>query len=158
MVWSPNSAASASGHFTGPSQNRVVPFPRRYEQAPQKQIEITDPDITVLTEDGRSLEKLGMSGDECCYILLPDVHQVTFRYRSAPSEVVASVRDVASALFDKIIVSEVDAVSEIGMLCAGSSDPYRDGDMRWVEPGRTLFLARKSPDHVALLSVKLANR
>lgn len=158
MVWSPNSAASTSGHLAGSNQSRVVPFPRKREQAPQDQVEISDPDITVLTEDGRSLEKLGMSGDECCYILLPDVHQVTFRYRSAPSEVVAPIQDMASAIFSKVIVSEVDAVSEIGISSAGSSDPQLDGDMRWIEPGRTLFLARKSPDHVALLSVQLINR
>lgn len=158
MVWSSSSMVSASGYSVSPNHDTVVPFPSKPAQASQDQVEIIDPGIRIMTDDGRVLEKLGMSGSECCYILLPDVHQVTFCYQQDVTEGVALSRDAAAAVIEKIIVSEADAVSEISMSCPDPSDPATVGDMRWIEPGRTLFLARKSPGHVALLSVQLAKQ
>lgn len=158
MVWSSSSMVSASGYSASPSHDTVVPFPRKPVQVPQDPAEISDPGIRIMTDDGRFLEKLGMSGSECCYILLPDVHRVTFCYQHELPEGVALPHGEVTALVETIIMSEADAVSEISMSCPDMSDPAKVGDMRWIEPGRMLFLARKSPGHVALLSVQLAKR
>ncbi|GGC23312.1 hypothetical protein HW511_04380 [Asaia siamensis] len=97
-----------------------------------------------------------MSGVECCYILLPDVHEVAFSYQCEGQEGGVLSQESIAALIEKIIVSEADAVSEIRMPSAVMPHLESCGDMRWIEPGRSLFLGRKSPDHVALLSVQLA--
>ncbi|WP_162993487.1 hypothetical protein [Asaia bogorensis] len=57
----------------------------------------------------------------------------------------------------RVILSESDAVTEIGMVNA--EDPASAHEAKqithWIEPGHKLFLARQSPDHVAMLSLRL---
>ncbi|WP_148301457.1 hypothetical protein [Asaia prunellae] len=136
-------------YSSGSAGNRIIPFPAKLVNSAADQIKHIDPQITVLTESGRELEKLGMSGTECCYILLPDVHQVTFYFATDTD------RGVLVRL-EKVILSEPDAVTEIAMPSEDVSTSMQTDEMRWIKPGRTLALGRKSPQHVALLSLQLA--
>lgn len=116
--------------------------------------------MSITTGDGRVLDKLGMSGDECCFILPP---HVTFIHLSADAVTIdrASDREVTERLVPvRVILSESAAVTEIGMGAdedrAGGTDDA--SETHWVEPGRTLYLARRAPEYVAMLSVKFARK
>lgn len=151
-----NNDIISNENMTEMSDN-VIQFPKRADRLLDTAHVLPDPNIIVTTEDGRKLDKLGMSQDECCYILPPLVSVISLEKDEALVSSQAQASDVSEIMPVRVILSESDAVSEIGM----DEDRGRrlgiGGEKltHWISPGRTLYLARQSPDDVAMLSIKL---
>lgn len=132
-------------------RDTVIPFPKRPRRPSVSSAKMSDPGIVVRAIDGRILDKMGMSGTECCYILLPEVETITLEYPAAAQD--GGGPGEAFIKIEKVILSEADAVTEIAV--SEEERAASEGGMRWIDPGKTLFLARQSPAHVALISLKL---
>ena len=137
----------------------VIAFPKKNRKTDIKNRTIIDPCLSITTKDGRVLDKLGMSGDECCYILPPHVTFIRLSASMEAPEIEAGEVEPARLVPIRVILSESAAVTEIGMdveeSCTGR--PEDESETHWVEPGRALYLARHAPEYVAMLSVKFAS-
>lgn len=134
----------------------IIQFPRKNSHRRNDTSVIEDPCITVTDEFGRHLDRLGMSGDECCYILLPASQTLLFEFPQLPV-VDADGRPIPCVAIRKIVLSEPEAVTEIDCLPGSSTGSSAESacGMYWIERGKQLHLHRHSPDQVALLALKL---
>lgn len=141
----------------------VVIFPKKKRKPDLKKEDIADPGLSITTEGGHALDKLGMSGDECCYILPPHVSFIRLTAEARSPGIDADRAETEHRVPVRVILSESAAVTEIGMDAdeahsIGGSGANDKSETHWVEFGRTLYLARRAPEHVAMLSVRFANR
>lgn len=157
MTISTSSGASDISRKDPVYYNNIIAFPKRkVAQSSTSQV-VTDPDLVITTEDGRALDKIGMAGSECCYILPPHVTCIHFQSGVGHSEA-RGAEGIAQAMPVRVILSESAAVTEIAVWGgeAGQASLPETGETCWIEPGRTLYLARQAPDYVAMLSVEFA--
>jgi len=99
-----------------------------------------------------------MSGDECCYILPPRVDIVSFDFADTGSGLTSREQRQCLPKLARVILSEADGVSEIDVPVDGEMVTAQGGnsEMRWIIAGHRLVLGRRTPEHVALLSLRLA--
>lgn len=138
----------------------VIIFPKKNRKPDVQRENIADPGLSIIAGDGRILDKLGMSGDECCYILPPHVTFIHLLADAPTTDPASENEGVESLIPVRVILSESAAVTEIGM-GADEDRTYDKEDAsktHWVEPGRTLYLLRHAPEYVAMLSVKFARK
>ncbi|GBQ92392.1 hypothetical protein [Asaia krungthepensis] len=139
-------------------KDNIICFPTRLRHRNTNDREIPDPFIVVSTDDGRICDRLGMSGDECCYILPPRVNSVSFDFADTGSGLTDRQHGRRLPKLARVILSEADGISEIDVPMDGEFTTAQGGnmEMRWIIAGRKLILGRRTPEHVALLSLKLA--
>lgn len=137
--------------------DNIIQFPAKSMPSEARPLEIVDPDICIYTQDGRKLDKLGLAADECCYILPPNVQVICLKREERDSVTSEDGVVLPETIPVRVILSESDAVTEIGMVNVGNSASTSEPAevMHWIDPGHTLFLARQSPDHVAMISLRL---
>lgn len=140
--------------------DNIIIFPKKKRSLDLRVLDNIDPDISIVTGDGCVLDKLGMSGDECCYILPPHVVSIHFEPALSSPEMTSCSSTAGHLLPVRIILSESAAVTEIDVHDDHSGIPHAScaSGTHWVESGRTLYLARHAPEHVAMLSIKFASQ